>query len=354
VCVSKGQCTGQALLCDDGNPCTADRCDRAGGCIHNGLDRIACPAGGACVPGATCAQGVCTDSIREGWVRTLAVPGNAYPFSAAAHPDGGHVLLVNRQVGLRLVPHLVRVDAAGSLVSDIPLDLLKSTEGRGLAVRPDGTAIVLAFDYPDTAVLAVDLGAVSHAGMAKIRPAGDGWAMLLGVLDSAPQGDLTDIAFVRVDGAGKVVVQRTFHEDGNDFVIGFVGLPDGAFVATGNRILYLGEGKGDVGWMRRIEADGAPGWSVVRENVAYGAAAWDGTSVVVLGAGILRVTADGQVGIDEPIGAHLPGGASEILPDALGLVLAGTSSGSADRSMPWLARLFAPCVTGTCDRPGCP
>ena len=69
---------------------------------------------------------------------------------------------------------------------------------------------------------------------------------------------------------------------------------------------------------------------------------------------ISHVSPDGQILAGDPIGAVLPGALFEILPDALGVVLAGTSGGSADASAPWLARLFDACVGGTCPRPGCP
>ncbi len=414
LCMSKGVCQGQALQCDDGNACTGDRCDAAAGCVHDPLDRIACPATGACVPGATCHQGVCSDSPREGWVRTFTPPGAAFPFAAVAHPDGGWVMLTHLREILDTVPHLVRVDAAGGQVSDVRVPVQKSTEAQGLLVRADGSFVVVLRDYPDTALMALDsggallwrtvvdtqfaesvalspgagggigfagtrtrvpnvrsawfvrldaagkvlqdvgLGPASATGMMRIRPAGDGFAMLFGVLDSAPEGDLTDVRFARVDGSGNVVAQRTLHEDGNDFISGFVGLPDGAFAANGHRMLYQGDGKSAVGWMRRIEADGSPGWSHVSDSLFYGPAAWDGTSVVLADAVISHVSPDGQILAGDPIGAVLPGALFEILPDALGVVLAGTSGGSADASAPWLARLFDACVGGTCPRPGCP
>ncbi|MBM4371991.1 MAG: hypothetical protein FJ098_10070, partial [Deltaproteobacteria bacterium] len=54
----QGTCTGQAVTCDDGNPCTDDSCDGLGGCLAapNAAD---CDDGDPCTAGDHCAAGIC-------------------------------------------------------------------------------------------------------------------------------------------------------------------------------------------------------------------------------------------------------------------------------------------------------
>jgi len=59
----EGACqAGQtALVCDDGNPCTADGCDPASGCVApNEPNGTACEDGNACTLGDRCVAGACT------------------------------------------------------------------------------------------------------------------------------------------------------------------------------------------------------------------------------------------------------------------------------------------------------
>ncbi|MBM4394508.1 MAG: hypothetical protein FJ087_02320 [Deltaproteobacteria bacterium] len=55
-----GICAGfQATSCDDGNDCTRDTCDPAAGCGHEALTGTPCADGSACTGGDTCAAGAC-------------------------------------------------------------------------------------------------------------------------------------------------------------------------------------------------------------------------------------------------------------------------------------------------------
>jgi len=47
------------LDCDDGNPCTADRCDPGVGCVHTPTTGSACDDGDACTAGDRCFAGLC-------------------------------------------------------------------------------------------------------------------------------------------------------------------------------------------------------------------------------------------------------------------------------------------------------
>ncbi len=49
TCGTTGNCAGQGVVCDDGNPCTLETCDKAVGCIYSPVgDGVACGAGLVC------------------------------------------------------------------------------------------------------------------------------------------------------------------------------------------------------------------------------------------------------------------------------------------------------------------
>ncbi len=59
TCVA-GACVGGAVVCDDGNPCTADACDPEGGCYAEALTgEPSCDDGDACTTGDVCQAGFC-------------------------------------------------------------------------------------------------------------------------------------------------------------------------------------------------------------------------------------------------------------------------------------------------------
>jgi cysteine-rich repeat protein len=60
---SGGVCGGgAAVTCDDGDPCTADACDPAAGCVFAaaGADGVACDDGDACTESDACGAGACS------------------------------------------------------------------------------------------------------------------------------------------------------------------------------------------------------------------------------------------------------------------------------------------------------
>jgi hypothetical protein len=58
-------CTHQAVACDDGNPCTVDACDGAGGCTHvAAADGASCADADVCNGAETCQAGVCMSAAR--------------------------------------------------------------------------------------------------------------------------------------------------------------------------------------------------------------------------------------------------------------------------------------------------
>ncbi|TNF25185.1 MAG: hypothetical protein EP329_23480 [Deltaproteobacteria bacterium] len=60
ACSAQGVCQGTGQSCDDGNPCTDDRCDPQDGCVHvPALAGGGCDDGDPCTSGDVCAAGVC-------------------------------------------------------------------------------------------------------------------------------------------------------------------------------------------------------------------------------------------------------------------------------------------------------
>jgi hypothetical protein len=63
-CLANGTCNAQAVNCDDKNPCTADTCDPAIGCVHTPLAESAtCDDGDACTLGTVCQSGKCAGGL---------------------------------------------------------------------------------------------------------------------------------------------------------------------------------------------------------------------------------------------------------------------------------------------------
>jgi len=61
-----GRCaSGAPVGCDDGNPCTDDRCEPRTGCVH-GHNTASCDDGNACTTGDGCARGRCASSAPVG------------------------------------------------------------------------------------------------------------------------------------------------------------------------------------------------------------------------------------------------------------------------------------------------
>ena len=60
-----GHCSGTPVNCDDGNPCTVESCDVETGCVHYGVEGLACNDGDSCTADDLCSNGLCagTDLI---------------------------------------------------------------------------------------------------------------------------------------------------------------------------------------------------------------------------------------------------------------------------------------------------
>ncbi|MCB9739712.1 MAG: SMP-30/gluconolactonase/LRE family protein, partial [Deltaproteobacteria bacterium] len=150
VCDLAGQCGGKGKTCDDSSPCTDDACDPAtGDCVYKNLNK-ACDDGDACTKGDVCVGGACVSG--PGAVDTLAGSGSASFLDGAAATARFYY------------PEDVTVDAAGNAyiadnynhrIRKITKDGQVSTlAGTGSASFQDGAGNVARFYYP--AGVAVD------------------------------------------------------------------------------------------------------------------------------------------------------------------------------------------------------
>ena len=56
---SAGKCAGEALKCNDKNPCTVDKCNGEKGCVSTNDDTLKCDDGNPCTSGDACKGGKC-------------------------------------------------------------------------------------------------------------------------------------------------------------------------------------------------------------------------------------------------------------------------------------------------------
>ena len=57
-----GQCITETRDCDDGNPCTIDSCNPAGGCFHT-IHHGSCEDGDLCTVNESCVDGLCVGGV---------------------------------------------------------------------------------------------------------------------------------------------------------------------------------------------------------------------------------------------------------------------------------------------------
>ena len=136
-------CEGEAPDCDDGDPCTVDRCDPPVGCVHTGLcddgnpctedtcaagecgagpiaDGTSCDDGLDCTTGGTCSSGLCVPTTN------LCGPApSTWPMRGRDPTHQGRVPFVAAQSG-----GVIWSYGAGATISSSP------------ALAPDGTAYV--------------------------------------------------------------------------------------------------------------------------------------------------------------------------------------------------------------------
>ncbi len=81
VC-SGGSCAGTSISCDDGEVCTVDSCDKTKGCINTPQNGTACTDGSECTSADACKSGVCTG------VTVVCDDGNACTIDACDKASG--------------------------------------------------------------------------------------------------------------------------------------------------------------------------------------------------------------------------------------------------------------------------
>ena len=87
---SDGACAGGALQgCDDGNPCTADVCDPAAGCVHAAAAG-ACDDGSACTSGDACVSGACVGEPIPCDDGNVCTNDSCDPVSGCQHAPNDH------------------------------------------------------------------------------------------------------------------------------------------------------------------------------------------------------------------------------------------------------------------------
>ncbi|MGM0575859.1 MAG: hypothetical protein ACQEXJ_09040 [Myxococcota bacterium] len=84
-----GECVGEPVSCDDGNPCTQDQCNASEGCVNVPLDGDACDDGLACSTNDVCVDGVCQGDESE-CTCTPTFSADAAKADSVLIGDGGH------------------------------------------------------------------------------------------------------------------------------------------------------------------------------------------------------------------------------------------------------------------------
>jgi sugar lactone lactonase YvrE len=161
-----GTCTGVALACDDGKPCTDDGCDPATGACVTAANTAPCTDGDACTTADTCQGGVCGIGVATPLVEigVLAQPGwkdGAASQALLNFPTGvafdgsGQLWIVDRN------NHRIRRVSAGGQVATLA--------GTGAGGWKDGPGAVAQFNYPFAAVATLAGLYVSDRGNQRIR-----------------------------------------------------------------------------------------------------------------------------------------------------------------------------------------
>ncbi len=352
---SARRCVGDAITCDDDNPCTTDTCDPVAGCTHT-PNVLVCEPSNACSVGAQCADGVCATSPVSGADHRFLEPYRAAEAIAVrgdetyiAGWDGhgnwnstGFVLTVGGAgtITRRLEPDLqfvsdvivvpdglllsgsfdgtslpsdqgsvavMRVDEDGGEVWRRDFDTDRADSGARIAQTGSTVGVVwYSGSEPYEARVAITdldgreptlatLGEVDAGGAIAIAPAGTGFVV---AFLRRPEGSNANVAVAWVTADGSVIDSVLLVQSDSDTVNGVLALPDG------NAILW-----GHVGsrpWLRRVASGRGPGAAIVWEVPVW------------IGAAVLREGALDVLGSDGMFDHY---------------------SGQADAGTTWLARV---------------
>ncbi|MCB9738539.1 MAG: hypothetical protein H6747_04665 [Deltaproteobacteria bacterium] len=322
ACVSAGTCAGKPVDCDDDNPCTAESCSKGSGCQHEPL-KGNCDAGVACSLGGTCDGATCKDSGAKGWTEQYPAPIPSTELGLDRLADGTFV--VAHTVKTAPEVRLLRIDGSGKVVWDLPKfalghanDVVGLADG-GIAVsgtddspktqyakvwrtdaagslqwsleiaapsgrtvriaaRPEGGVVVAGAKMPAAnewhawvarvdatgALLGtLDLGqAPNYAGLTHVAARVGTTAVLTTQAGAAiAEGPQSDIRFVRLDNAGKKVVDVAILPGPlNDFPRDLLSV-EGGWLGAATRIAYGKGSKSADGLIVRVDDAGKVVWS---------------------------------------------------------------------------------------------
>ncbi len=307
-----GACQGgTAKVCTDGNPCTADSCNPATGCVFL-PNTVTCDDGDACTGADACAGGTCAGvgkfldttfggagvsrilSLSDGfaifgtsssngvqpwlvrtdlagklmWQKIFDSNNNGFGSDAVLLGDG-FFLLGSREVGGGASQvELFRVDFAGNLLSENHFDAIAASDvnGRAIAARSGGYAIagsdpsasgsgaLILTDLSGDASSVTEFSAGPFSNFTALSPSGDGF-ILAG--STATIGGSEDFWLVRVDSTGQQIWQQTYGGSADDAANSVISLSDGYLVAgqTGSK----GAGANDA-WLVRTDLSGNKLW----------------------------------------------------------------------------------------------
>ena len=209
----EGKCAAIAINCDDGNACTSDAREATKGCQHKPTQD-----GASCGSGLSCAAGACTNSCKP-WGKVMGGKEADGFVAVAAHSDGGWTA----------------VGWTGSK-SNVELD--------GWVVR---------FDSKWAISLDVGMGGSNEDQWLDVAALDDGGVLLAGWTASSGSGQ-TDGWAARLDAAGKVKWQSWQGGKGYDQLAAVQGSADGGAILAGS--LDIGGTAKRQAWLVKLSAGG--------------------------------------------------------------------------------------------------
>ncbi|MSP90678.1 MAG: hypothetical protein EXR79_02550 [Myxococcales bacterium] len=218
-----GACTGSPLQCPDSDPCTSDVCDPAQGCSPLGNPKLACDDKNPCTLDS------CVENF--GCVATGLDAGSCPTGTCKAGSCGGGCAygasFIDVQGGIEALVGLAAVS-----LSDV---LAVGHRAVAPMEEPDGFAV--RYNVAGTVVWTKSIGGVGEQRFFGVAAAGS-FAVAVGQTASATDGVQGWAVAVGADGS--VAWQATLGGKDTDRLDGVLALPNGAWLAVGQ--------KGDDGW----------------------------------------------------------------------------------------------------------
>lgn len=246
---------GDITTCSDGNPCTADLCDKISGCSNPNLDDgSGCPALGFCKLPGYCASGVCQSPAKLWQISMDSGLGTDEVFKSVAATGAGHIVVAGQRLnGLLAEGWALRLNAAGDLLETLPM--LSGAGDAGYvaaAVSAEGVVGLLGNATQTDASVQVTLTLIGAGGVTKVIPlfATPGAATaLLNVQDGWYAARTSMVA--RADGAAQV--WEVALKENNLQIHSLAAMPD-------NGVLAVAQGAGPQAVVARVSATGVLLW----------------------------------------------------------------------------------------------